>query len=420
MSVRGSAIVCAALFAGLLAVSCGGPQQDTELSRVDSLRRAADSVGVSYLLAAEQAYQEGSYRRALLLTDSARARAPELPDVHALRGNILTELRRFDEARKSYRRVLDEAPEYEGIWLNLANLAFRQGEFRRAISLYRNEVRRNPDARAYNYMGRAYEELGVTDSARWAYEQSIRQDSSFAEAYMRIGQLLDADGRTAEALEYSRRGLSLDSSNLDYRYLVGSQLYRSGRLEEAIPHLRRTAEERPGHHGAHYNLGQALLRAGREEEAEAYLSEADSLEQLESKIENLRSVAESNPKNVGAWLKLAHRLRDMGRYEEALQTYEVARSLRPRSMVVLGNIADMHQRLGHTQQAVNGYRTILEQDSTVVSAWFNLGVLFANNGQPAKARRAWKEVLQYQPDHRRARAYLSRLEDPSGPSVTGP
>ena len=98
----------------------------------------------------------------------------------------------------------------------------------------------------------------------------------------------------------------------------------------------------------------------------------------------------------------------MGRYDEALQTYEVARSLRPRSMVVLGNIADMHQRLGHTQEAVTGYRTILEQDSTVVSAWFNLGVLFANTGQPAKARRAWKEVLP------RARAYLSQLEDPAG------
>lgn len=413
----GIAVLSTLVVAGFLACSGSG----TESGEIDSLsvlerqRRAAAPEALDYLVRAQDAYRQGAYQRALALTDSAGAIEDSLADLYALRGHILTELRRFEDARSDYRTALEIAPDYQGAWFNLGNLAFREGSYREATNLYRRAVEANPAARAYDYLGRSYEQLGVIDSARWAYERSIEQDSSFATGYMRIGQLLEDEGRVDEALAYSERGLELDSTNSNYRYVVGSQRYQTGRIEEAIPLLREVVRERPGHQGAHYNLGQALLRAGREEEANRFLAEADSLEQVQSEIERLRSVAEDNPKNVRAWLDLANELRRAGEYESALEAYEVARSIEPGSIVVRGNIADLHQRLGNTRQAIAGYRQILRRDSTVVSAWFNLGVVFANAGRYDEARRAWNQVLRHRPDHARARVYLQRIQGRSSP-----
>lgn len=399
----------------LVGAGCGSePEQSaSDVPLVEKQRRAASEEAVNYLIDAQGAYRQGQYRRALALTDSVLALEDTLADAFALRGHVFTELRQLDRARSAYQTALDQAPGYEGAWFNLGNLAFREGDFRDAVDLYGRAAETHPTARAYENLGRSYEQLDQVDSARAAYEEAIGRDSTFASAYVRLGQLLEDEGRLQEALSYSERGLAYDSTDANYRYIVGSQRYQAGRIEEAIPLLRSVVQSRPGHHGAHYNLGQALLRAGREEEARRYLQKADSLEKVQAEIDQLRTTAESNPKNLKSWLDYANALRESGQFSEALEAYEVALSIAPSSLVVRGNIADMHQRLGNVKEAVTGYRSVLEQDSTSISAWFNLGVLYANAGRYDQARRAWKTVLEYDPDHARARTYLRRLNQRS-------
>jgi Flp pilus assembly protein TadD len=163
--------------------------------KLERIRRSADERAVQYLLDAEDAYRQGSYVAGLALIDSAAAIEPDLPDIYSVRGNILTELRRVEEAQKSYRRALELAPGYEGARFNLANNELRQGNFREAISLYREALTDRESAQAYTNLGRAYEELGVVDGALWAYEEAIWSDSALAEPYMSVEQILEDEGR---------------------------------------------------------------------------------------------------------------------------------------------------------------------------------------------------------------------------------
>lgn len=398
----------------LLAIAVGGSgcaeKENTEnLSKTELQRRSAGPKVGAFLVKAQKLFHEGSYRFALALTDSAQQRAPELADVYFLKGRIFTELKMFEQAEKAYQKVFSLDPQYQGVWLNRGNNAFRRGKSEEAIRMYRRELEKYPSAQVHMHMGRAYERLGKTDSARTAYHKAIGRDSSLASAYMWLGQSYDDSGESDKALKYSHKGLALEPENLNYQYIVGSILYRQGKLEEAVGYLRKVTEGKPWHHGAHYNLGQALVRMGRQEKGKQVLAKADSLQEVDSKIEQLRSAANQNPRQAQTWVKLGDGLRGTGQLKAAMEAYQRALTLAPKNLVLHNNVANMSLALGDTTAAVRRYQMVLQQDPNMADVWLNLGVIYGNSGRLEKARKVWEKGLEYSPNNQELQAYLTKL-----------
>lgn len=373
-------------------------------------RDSASRSTVKMLVQSQNALKQGGLQTALALVDSATQRAPQLPDAHFQRGRVLAELRRFEESNEAYRRVLDLDPDYEGARYNLGNNAYREQEYQRAVRHYRRGLERHPSARARVSQGRAYVAQEKVDSARVAYRTAISLDSTHALAHARLGQLYADQGSTEKALRHSRRALELESENAKFRYAVGQQLLQLGRPDAAAEHLRKAVEQRPWHQGAHYNLGQALLRLDRSDEAERYLAAADSLEKVQSRIEQLRSQAQNAPSDVERWRNLAQALKEAGRLEEAQEAYSVAVYLRPKNPVLRNEIAKLAGARGNDEAAISHYQTLLRKNPNYVRGWFNLGVIYARNGQNERARTAWERVLEREPGHEQARKYLASLD----------
>lgn len=364
------------------------------------------------LIDGQQAFKRGHYLDALVLADSAAQHAPNLAHVYFLRARVFTELQRYREAQAAYERVTALDPSFEGAWFNMANNAYRQGHFRKAVALY-HKARETPSGlqvQILRQMGRAYAELGKPDSARWAYRQAIAADSTNAAVYADLGQVYEDEGELEQALAYSSRALAIEPANPAYRYATGSQLRQTGRFEEAVRELRTVIEARPWHAGAHYNLGQALLRLGREAEAQRYLVRADSLERLDAEIWRLRSDVEVNPGHPMPSVALGDALRRAGRLDEAMDAYKVALSLAPQNLALRNNVANLAHDLGNTDEAIRRYQAILRQDPTLASVWLNLGVAYADGGNKAAARQAWENVLKYAPDDPAATSYLASLD----------
>ena len=363
------------------------------------------------LVQSQRALRQGTLRKALALADSVVQRAPRLADGHFQRGRVLTELKRFDEADKEYRKVLSLDPQYQGAWFNLGNNAYRRQNYETALRYFQREQEQHPSASTLVEIGKTYGLRGVPDSARWAYERALSRDSATAEAHARLGQLYEEEGELETALGHSRRALQLDSTNVNYRYVVGSQLFQLGRYEDAIPHLKAVIAERPWHQSAHYNLGQALVRTGRQDLGKTYIAESDSLESQQREIERLESVAQDEPGAPSRWTKLGDAYRRAGRLEDAREAYSIALYLRPSNPRLRDRLAQLSAELGNYEAAVSHYRTLLRRRPSFNEAWFNLGVVYARNGETEKARKAWERVLKQNPDHRRAKAYLARLPE---------
>ncbi len=394
----------------LLFATCQSQEpREEQLSISERQRRSLPPEAAQQLFKAQQAYQQGAYRYALALTDSVEQYNPVLTDVHFLRGRIFTALNFIDKAIGSYQKVLDIDSTYTGVRYNLGNIYYRQGKNRKAIEMYHKEQTISPASRNFLQLGRAYNSLGVPDSAKWAYEQAIALDGSNATAYMWLGQLYEDEGQIGKALEYSRQGLEMHPDRLNYKFIIASQLVQAGNPEEAIPYLETVVKNQPWHYGAHYNLGMAFTRIGKEEQGREYLDIADSLQQVSSEIQELELRTERQPENFQIWVDLAENLQASGRLEEALQAYQNAEYLQPWNLPLQNNIAILITEMGDTSRAIARYKSIIRRNPNIPDVWFNLGVVYANIGSTAQAKQAWERTLKLNPEHEIAQSYLARL-----------
>ena len=89
--------------------------------------------------------------------------------------------------------------------------------------------------------------------------------------------------------------------------------------------------------------------------------------------------------------------------------FNVAQSLRPNNIALQSNIATLYLQMGDEREALQRYGMILQQDSTVVQAWLNMGLHFARSGDKERARRSLRRALELQPDNALAKRILQQV-----------
>lgn len=391
----------ALLIIGIGAAGCGSEQETLP---------PADPLAQTYLMRGTDALERNEFSRALAYADSVERRVPDSPDAHFLRGRAYADLGNLAAADSAYERVITMRPDYPGVWHNRGNSAYRQQQYSAAIAHYHKELEANPAAAPWRGIGRSYIEVGKADSARYAFEQALAIDTTYAPAHFNLALLYEDEGNIEAALRHAGRALRLDPENLDFRYLIGSYLLKLGRSEEAVEHLLAVAEAKPWHHASHYNLGQALLRIGRTEQGTLMLDRAERLRAQDAKVVQLLNSVQSVPNDPLAHAALGSTLRLAGRNREAMRALKMSYHLDPGNLEVQNNIANLHLVQHDTTEAIQWYRRILEQDSSFVDVWVNLGIVYALAGQNENARRSWEQALRHEPGHKASKEYLARLD----------
>ncbi|MEY2771262.1 MAG: hypothetical protein RIQ38_1681 [Pseudomonadota bacterium] len=99
----------------------------------------------------------------------------EVPDL--LRGNLLKDARRFDEAISAYQQVLGKDPNNANAHNNLANAYKDQGDLKKALQHYQQALRLTPDhANTWNNLGNLLKRLSLFDESVRAYREAFRLD----------------------------------------------------------------------------------------------------------------------------------------------------------------------------------------------------------------------------------------------------
>jgi len=390
--------------------------------------RAAEEIdpqAASFMARMQAAYQQENLPAALALADSADRYAPALPDVHYTRGEIFIRLRRYEEAQAAFSSVLAEKPDYPGAAYRLGHTAFLQRQYRKALGYYRQEKALVADARRRTVpealdpkalptitaqIGRTYEMLGVADSARAAYEEALRGDSTLAVAHAWLSELYENQGQLEQALHHAHRALQENPAEVEYGYRVGALLFQTGQIEAAVPFLAAVVQRWPGHEGATYNLGRALKALGRDEEGQAHLDRVETLLQLQEEALLAERGVETYPQDPARWITLAGLMVQIGYYDKAEEAFRVAFLLKPDDLSLQNDLANLAFARGDTTLALRRFQTLLRQDSTFADAWLNLGIIYALTGRPGAARKAWQQTLRLNPGDPQAKAYLAQLE----------
>jgi protein O-GlcNAc transferase len=139
-------------------------------------------------------------------------------------GNVLREMRRYDEAAAACRRAIEAQPTM---------------------------------AAAHNNLGTVFEKLNDVDQAVMAYLRAVELDPRYAAALTNlVNSIIDLKGvgRVTDAVDASRAALELRPDCAELHHILGSCLEHDGLDDEAIGEYRIAAALKPGFADAQSSL----------------------------------------------------------------------------------------------------------------------------------------------------------------------
>jgi tetratricopeptide (TPR) repeat protein len=155
-------------------------------------------------------------------------------------GRILSERRKFAEARLWLSHAVTLRPDLEDGWVELGKLDYSESKYQLAL-----------------------QDLG---KARALLPQDYR-------IYYEEGRALSKLSRGPEAVEKYRRVILLRPTYWQAHYFLAEELAFSGQNQEAIDQFREVIRQRPQHVLSHLNMGVALYKGGRRVAAQQQFEE---------------------------------------------------------------------------------------------------------------------------------------------------
>ena len=136
---------------------------------------------------ASQLFRQGQHAQALDKVNSHLAANAKDPQGRFLKGLILAEMNRTQDAIKTFTELTDDYPELPEPYNNLAVLYASQGQYERAKTSLEKAIRTHPSyATAHENLGDIYAKM-----ASVAYDKALQLDKANASAQMKLSLVKD-------------------------------------------------------------------------------------------------------------------------------------------------------------------------------------------------------------------------------------
>lgn len=397
---------------------------------------------------------------AILSLDEAAARYKKNAEPLILKGDILFQLKRTDEAAAAWNAatLLDSANfrAYE----RLAALAEGKGDRQGALDLYLSST--NGDGtRSYpriqaarlalllgrpaqaegllttaakaddaddlvlDYLGRAKIGLDKTGEARTLFTRLTKRGTN-ARAFTSLAKIEIANGRLQEAHDILARGEAAFPGNPLILRDQGSLLGAEGKYKDAMAKFEAALETAPDEPTLLKSAGLASLRLGQRDKAVAFArtlvaqpkATADDYLWLASLLESTgakedaaatyRTVLETSPNSFVALNNLAIILSDESP-DEALKLAQRAADLAPTIAAVRDTLGWAQLKAGQLDAAAATFEALHAADPKAALAAYRLGVVRLEQGKADEGRALLQEALALDPGFSYAAEAKSRL-----------
>jgi protein O-GlcNAc transferase len=186
--------------------------------------------------------------------------APASAEELSHRGVALANQGRLDEAIVSFRRAVQDKPDWAQAHLNLGIALQEHGRLDEAMASYRRALELEPDfVEAYINLGNAFQDQGNLDDAVACFRRALELRPDFAEVHYNLGNALKNQGKLDDAVACYRRTLELEPDYAEAQMTLGNAFKDQGNLDEALACYHRALELKPDFVDAHCNLVYAQV-----------------------------------------------------------------------------------------------------------------------------------------------------------------
>ena len=345
------------------------------------------------------------------------------------------------QAVEEYKRALDADPKSLLLQDGLADLYFKIGRIKDAVSAAQDQVKRNPDdIAAHTLLGQVYlRSLGDMQGAQSGemlqraigeYETIARLKPNDLESKLLLGQLyaLNHDSAKAEAQFKDAQKIDADSEdvvlNMARLYGENGDLQRAVDTLSAVPVEDRTAR-------IEFALGAIYDQLKKPKEAAAAYRRSLDIEpdnpdaerglanalladnQLDEALKVLNALVAADPSDGPSEIHISEIQRRQGHYDEALATLEKAKSQVQDSLELSYNEALIYDALGKYDQATGVLTGILDSSAHPEGKYSDpekqnraiflnrLGIIYREQNKTTEAVAAYKQMASLGGDYAR-------------------
>lgn len=337
------------------------------------------------------------------------------------------------QAVEEYKLALNADPNSQQLQDGLADLYFKIGRIREAVSAAQDRIARDPDdVEAHELLGKVYlRSLGdmqtpqssqILKLAITEYEKLAELKPKDIETHLLLGQLygLNHDSVKAEAqfkqaqkidgnseevaLNLARlysdegdsnraaqvlSGVPVEDRSARLEYALGATYDQLKKPKEAAAAYQSSLDQEPGNVDAERGLANALLMQGKLDEA----------------LKILNEIVAAEPQDAQSQIHISEIERRQGHYDQALATLEKAKALAPNSLELSYNEALIYDSLGRYDDAT-GVLTKLLSDTAHADGKYSdgekanraifldrLGIIYREENKTADAVAAYKQLV---------------------------
>jgi tetratricopeptide (TPR) repeat protein len=202
------------------------------------------------------------------------------------------------------------------------------------------------------------------------------------------------------------QGLITEPDNADYFYLRGLMRSYQGKLVESIEDLKRSLHHDPKHTDAAVCLSVILNDIGRYDEAKKIFEQANQsvfLKQIGDDAQIDRRFAVKHFELGDLYFRYR-------RFDEAVEEYNKAILLDPQSIDIRVKRAKAFAKKGFITRAIQDLQQLKVERPNDLTVRIQLGLLHYSQGNVLDAELEWESVLEIDPVHREAIAYIDLVK----------
>jgi serine/threonine-protein kinase len=258
----------------------------------------------------------------------------------------------------------------------------------RSIKLFQGAIRRDPRfARAHAGLGEAYwRKYQASRDEKWAVEardavnEALRLDPNDVSVRVSLAAVYRARGRSAQAVEELQKVIVSRPESDDAHRQLGQLLVEAGRLEEGLQEMNAAIRLRPDYWGHHHTLGAAYYGAGRYGDA----------------VAAFRRVTELQPDNGWGFHMLATSYHALNDTANAKRNY--LHAIRLGTPNAHGNLGILYLDEGDVARALEQFQAAVQLAPDSARNQHNLGDAFARLGDTGRATAAYRQAARLSAD----------------------
>jgi tetratricopeptide (TPR) repeat protein len=373
---------------------------------------------------AELHLRMGKPEEALQAAEHVRDLAPQDPSSFLFLGNVLVAQGNLAKAAEAYEKSLQLDPQNLRALENLGNY-YSIVDPDKALSYYQRYLEIHPrDPDIHFQVGLLYQKKGDREKAMSFYKQAVDLDPQELPAHLAMAELYEEQNSTAAAIAEYQVAAALQSANPLIALRLGNLYYRAQQWEDAWHAFKSVEALSPQEPSVYYWLARVAEERKNFKEAAEYSEKAFNVgkdpqflpltayyltidHQVESAVKWLEKARQADPQNANVLLFMGMDYLELGKLEKASEALSKGVELFPKDAQMHFQMGMVQDRLGHFDEAVKEFETVLSLDAINSAAMNYLGYSWADRGMKLEeAEKLLRQAVSLAPDNG---AYLDSL-----------